>query len=184
LHAFGHSDHLIQRGGDEAREANHVGFVLYGSVKDLVPGSHYAHVDHLEVVAPEHNGHDVFANVVDVAFHCCNHHHSCRSVIGSCTNDKMQRSPRNRLAVQCGVHMTQGRPQQIEERGSGRKAREAPAFLAPIVHDKGGQTIRMARETIRMRLSCRMFTYTFSFWGELTHMYRSISCKCLAFVGL
>ena len=38
-----------------------------GRFEDLLAGDHHAEVDHLEVVAAEHDADDVLADVVDVA---------------------------------------------------------------------------------------------------------------------
>lgn len=40
-------DHLVQRGCDEARQADHVGVVLHRGVQDLLPGHHNPQVDDL-----------------------------------------------------------------------------------------------------------------------------------------
>ena len=67
LHLAGHILHLLQAGRDQAREAHDVGALFLGLGQDFVAGHHHAHVHHLKVVALEHNGHDVFADVVHVA---------------------------------------------------------------------------------------------------------------------
>ncbi|MBV6410709.1 MAG: hypothetical protein GAKPKEKM_01531 [Rhodocyclaceae bacterium] len=67
LHLGGDVGHLLQRGRDEAGQADRIGVVLARGSEDLVGGDHHAEVDHLVVVAGEHHADDVFADVVHVA---------------------------------------------------------------------------------------------------------------------
>ncbi len=67
LHLLGHMDHLVERRGDQAREADGVDLLLPGGGEDLVAGDHHAQVDDLVVVAGEDDADDVLADVVDVA---------------------------------------------------------------------------------------------------------------------
>ena len=48
-------------------QADHVDLLLDGRVQDLLAGDHHAQVDHLVVVAAQHDADDVLADVVDVA---------------------------------------------------------------------------------------------------------------------
>ena len=68
LHLAGHVDHLVERGGDEAAEADEVGLLGAGALEDFFAGDHDAQVDDLVVVAGEHDADDVLADVVHVAF--------------------------------------------------------------------------------------------------------------------
>ncbi len=68
LHLVGDVDHLVERGGDEAAEADHVGLLGLGALEDFFAGDHDAEVDDLVVVAGEDDADDVLADVVDVAF--------------------------------------------------------------------------------------------------------------------
>ena len=68
LHFLGDVDHLVERGGDEAAEADHVGLLGFGALEDLFAGDHDAEVDDVVVVAGEDYADDVLADVVDVAF--------------------------------------------------------------------------------------------------------------------
>jgi hypothetical protein len=61
--------HLLERRRDEAREPDHVGVLLARGLEDLLRGHHDAEVHDVEVVALEHDAHDVLADVVDVALH-------------------------------------------------------------------------------------------------------------------
>ena len=67
LHLLGHVHHLVERGRDQAREADRVGTDLDGGVEDRVARDHHAEVDHLVVVAAEDDADDVLADVVHVA---------------------------------------------------------------------------------------------------------------------
>ncbi len=67
LHFRRHRAHLLQRGRDEAGQPDQVGDPFTGRLKDLRPGHHHAEVDHLVVVAAEHNADDVLPDVVDIA---------------------------------------------------------------------------------------------------------------------
>ena len=67
LHLSGDIGHLFQRRRDQTRQADHVGAFDLGTREDLVARDHHAHVDHIEVVALEHDRDDVLADVVDVA---------------------------------------------------------------------------------------------------------------------
>ena len=73
FHLLRHMRHLFQRGRDEAGEADHVGVVFARGVEDLLARHHHAHVHHFEVVALQHHGDDVLADVVHVALHRGHH---------------------------------------------------------------------------------------------------------------
>ncbi len=66
-HLLGHRHHLVERGRDQAREADHVGLVVVGGLEDFLERHHDAEIDDLEIVALEHDADDVLADVVDVA---------------------------------------------------------------------------------------------------------------------
>ena len=68
LHLVGDVDHLVERWGDEAAEADHVGLLGLGALEDFFAGDHDAEVDDFVVVAGEDDADDVLADVVDVAF--------------------------------------------------------------------------------------------------------------------
>ncbi len=65
--------HLLQRWRDEAREAYHVRFLAPRSLQDRLCRDHHTEVHDIEVIALEHDGDDVFADVVHVAFHGSEH---------------------------------------------------------------------------------------------------------------
>ena len=67
LHLVGHVDHLVERRRDQPGETDDVAVLLLRSVEDPVGRNHHPEVDHLVVVAPEHDTDDVLADVVDVA---------------------------------------------------------------------------------------------------------------------
>ncbi|EPY19858.1 5-methyltetrahydrofolate--homocysteine methyltransferase [Strigomonas culicis] len=67
LHLLRDVHHLVQRGRDEAGEADHVHLVLARGGEDLLAGHHHANVDDLVAVAAEHDADNVLANVVHVA---------------------------------------------------------------------------------------------------------------------
>ena len=67
LHLLRNVGHLLQRRSDETREADDVDLLLTRLLEDLRARDHDAHVDHVEVVAREHHGDDVLADVVHVA---------------------------------------------------------------------------------------------------------------------
>mmetsp|Transcript_36938 Transcript_36938/g.59359 ORF Transcript_36938/g.59359 Transcript_36938/m.59359 type:complete len:281 (-) Transcript_36938:1252-2094(-) len=77
LHGLGHVHHLVQRGGDEAREAADVSLVVDEGVDDFILRAHHADVDHLEVIAAEHDSDDVLADVVDVTLDGGDKEHAC-----------------------------------------------------------------------------------------------------------
>mmetsp|Transcript_10941 Transcript_10941/g.23390 ORF Transcript_10941/g.23390 Transcript_10941/m.23390 type:complete len:241 (+) Transcript_10941:1510-2232(+) len=70
-------DHFVQRRRDEPRQPKHVRFVLFACFQDRFRGTHDPKVDHTIIVAPEHDRHDVFPNIVHIAFHGRNHHRAC-----------------------------------------------------------------------------------------------------------
>ena len=59
--------HLVERGRDQAGEADDVDLLAPRRLEDLVGRHHDAEVDDLVVVAGEHDADDVLADVVDVA---------------------------------------------------------------------------------------------------------------------
>ena len=73
LHFGRHVLHFFEARGDEARQANQVGALHLGARQNFMAGHHDAHVDHLKVVALQHHGDNVFANVVHIALDGGNH---------------------------------------------------------------------------------------------------------------
>ena len=69
LHLLPDEHHLVEGGGDEAGQANRVGLMLHRRVDDPVRRNHDAKVDHLVIVALQHDADDVLADVVHVALH-------------------------------------------------------------------------------------------------------------------
>ena len=67
LHLARDRHHLVERRGDEAGQADHVGVVVVGALQDVLPRHHDAEVDDLEPVALQDHADDVLADVVDVA---------------------------------------------------------------------------------------------------------------------
>ncbi len=68
LHLAGHMRHFFQRGRDQARQANDVGVVIFGGLQNLLCRHHHAQVDHLKVIALEHDRDNILANVMHIAF--------------------------------------------------------------------------------------------------------------------
>ena len=64
---LGDGDHLVERGRDQAGQADEVGLQALGLGDDLLGGRHHAEVGDGVVVAGEHDADDVLADVVDVA---------------------------------------------------------------------------------------------------------------------
>ena len=73
LHLVRDVRHFLERRRDEAGQPDEVGVALDRGVEDLLRGHHDAEVDHLEVVALEHDADDVLADVVHVALHRRHH---------------------------------------------------------------------------------------------------------------
>ncbi|MNK86739.1 hypothetical protein D3C87_1066570 [compost metagenome] len=69
LHFAGDVDHLIQRRGDQAGQADDVALLFLGYLEDFLCRHHHAEVDDVIAVATEHHADDVLADVVHVAFH-------------------------------------------------------------------------------------------------------------------
>ncbi len=78
LHFAGDVHHLVERRRDQSAETDHVGLFCLGAFEDLFARHHHAHVDHLVVIAGEHDADNVLANVVDVALHGGEHDLSLR----------------------------------------------------------------------------------------------------------
>ena len=78
LHLAGDVHHFVEARRDQAAEADHVDPFLDGRFQNLFAGDHHAQVDHLVVVAAEHDADDVLADVVDVALDG-RHAGSCRA---------------------------------------------------------------------------------------------------------
>jgi len=69
LHLRGHISHFFKRWRNQAGQTNDVGIDFFGFRKNLLSGHHHAHVFDFKVVALKNNSHDVFADVVHIAFH-------------------------------------------------------------------------------------------------------------------
>ena len=62
--------HFVERGGDQAAEADHVGLFRFGALENSLARHHHAQIDHVIVVAGQNDAYDIFADVVHVTFHC------------------------------------------------------------------------------------------------------------------
>ena len=69
LHLGGNKAHLVERRRDEAGQADDVDLLALGGLEDFRCRHHDAEVDHLVVVALEHDADDVLADVVHIALH-------------------------------------------------------------------------------------------------------------------
>ena len=67
LHFLGDMDHLVQRGRDEAGQADDVDLVLAGRIENLLARLHDAEIDHVKAVALQHDADNVLADVMHVA---------------------------------------------------------------------------------------------------------------------
>ena len=85
-HLLRREDHLVERRRDEAAQADQVGALVRRGPQHLVAGHHHAEVDHLVVVAAQHDADDVLADVVHVALHRGHH-------------DRPARAPRRRFRL-------------------------------------------------------------------------------------
>src|SRR5882724_6357719 len=63
----GEKTHFIERGRDQAGEADDIGILGLGGLDDFRGRHHHAEIDHLEIVTLQHDADDVLADVVDVA---------------------------------------------------------------------------------------------------------------------
>ena len=68
LHLFGDMHHLVERRRDQAAQPNDVGTFRNRRFQNLLARDHHAEIDDLEVVAPQHDGDDVLADDVNIAF--------------------------------------------------------------------------------------------------------------------
>merc|ERR1719361_925823 len=66
LHLLGNMDHFVQRRRDEAGQPEDVGSFLQDSLQDSLARDHHSHVNNLEVVAAQHNPHNVLPDIMDV----------------------------------------------------------------------------------------------------------------------
>ncbi len=73
LHLGRDMAHLVERGRDQSGEPDDVGLLGPGGLQDLGRRHHDAEIDHLVVVALEHDADDVLADVVHVALHGRHH---------------------------------------------------------------------------------------------------------------
>ena len=80
LHFAGDVNHFVEAGRNQAAQADHVDTFGARGIENPFAGNHHAQVDHLVVVATEHDADDVFADVVDVAFDGGQEHLAARFV--------------------------------------------------------------------------------------------------------
>ena len=83
-HLAGYVHHLVERRRNEPGQADHIGIFFARRLEDAFAGNHDAEVDHVEVIALEHDADDVLANVMHVALD--RRHHDlagfgCRAVL-------------------------------------------------------------------------------------------------------
>ena len=83
LHLLRHEHHLVERGRDEPAQAHDVGVLVGRRLQDGVAVHHHPEVDDLVAVAPQHDGHDVLADVVHVPLDGGQHHLALRGGRGA-----------------------------------------------------------------------------------------------------
>ena len=69
LHFLRNMDHLVERWRDEAGEADDVAIFFLRGGEDFFARNHHSHVDDFVIVAGQNDANDVFADIVDIAFH-------------------------------------------------------------------------------------------------------------------
>ena len=69
LHFLRHMDHLVERRRNQSAQADHVYLFFAGGLQYPFATDHDTEIDHLVVVAAEHDADDVLADVVYVSFH-------------------------------------------------------------------------------------------------------------------
>ncbi len=67
LHLGGDVAHFVERRRDQARQSDDIGLLLDRGFEDFLHRHHDAKIDHVVVVALEHDADDVLADIVDVA---------------------------------------------------------------------------------------------------------------------
>ena len=85
LHLLRDMNHLVERGRDEAGEADDVAIFLARRGENFLARDHDAKVDNLVVVTSENDAHDVLADVVHVALDRGHENPSLRLRIGVCS---------------------------------------------------------------------------------------------------
>ncbi len=73
LHLGRHVAHLVERGRDQPGQPDDVGLLAARGLQNLRRRHHDAEIDHLVIVAREHDADDVLADVVHVALHGRHH---------------------------------------------------------------------------------------------------------------
>mmetsp|Transcript_32548 Transcript_32548/g.64553 ORF Transcript_32548/g.64553 Transcript_32548/m.64553 type:complete len:288 (-) Transcript_32548:1132-1995(-) len=68
-HFLGHGHHLIKRRGDQTGKTDHIHIQSKRFIQDFLAGAHYAQVEHLVVIAAQHNCHNVLPDIVDISLH-------------------------------------------------------------------------------------------------------------------
>ena len=68
LHLLGHMHHFIERGGNQSRQPNNIGILFASGLQNFLGRHHDAKIDHLIIVALQHNADDILADIVDIAF--------------------------------------------------------------------------------------------------------------------
>ena len=64
-----HVAHLLERGGDEATQPNHIHLMLPRRLQNLLRRNHHPEVNHLVAVTAQNHSHDIFADVMHIPFH-------------------------------------------------------------------------------------------------------------------
>src|ERR1700677_1247584 len=68
LQFAGDMGHLIERRRNQATETNEIDILVAGGLQDFFAGHHHAQINNFVIIAGQHDAHDVFADVMDVAF--------------------------------------------------------------------------------------------------------------------
>ena len=69
-----HIDHLLKTRRDKTTQSHHVNILFDGLLQNLLSRHHHSEVNHLVIVARHHHINNIFANVMNVAFHGCHKH--------------------------------------------------------------------------------------------------------------
>ena len=82
LHRSRNAPHLLERRSDKSAQCDDVGIVRASGIENCFERDHRAEVNYVESIATQHHSHNVFPDIMHIAFHRGNYHSGARRIVG------------------------------------------------------------------------------------------------------
>ncbi|MPM61346.1 hypothetical protein SDC9_108204 [bioreactor metagenome] len=73
FHFGGNNGHLFKRRRDQPAQSHNIGLFADNGLYNFFRRDHHSQIHNFVIVARQHDGNDIFSNVMHIAFHGCQH---------------------------------------------------------------------------------------------------------------